>query len=83
MLVVLLGAALGMAGCAPDAICRTGEYPVIQIGGTGRACVADDDDPPAGYTRFPAGQAPGQGDDDWDLYWRTHTVDANGRTVTL
>lgn len=81
--MVLLGAALGMAGCAPDAICRDGEYPVVQVGGTGRTCVADDEEPPAGFTRFPAGQEPGQVDDDWDRYWRTHTVDANGQVVTL
>jgi hypothetical protein len=81
--VVLAGAGLLAAGCGPDAICRSGEYPVIQVGGTGRACVADGERPPSGFTRFPSGREPKHVDDKWDTYWRTHTVNSSGATVAL
>jgi hypothetical protein len=81
--VLLAGVAGLAAGCGPDAICRSGEYPVIQVGGTGRACVANGDQPPSGFARFPSGQEPEHVDDKWDTYWRTHTVNAQGQAVSL
>ncbi len=73
----------GLAGgCAfRDAICGSGHYPVHQIGGTGRQCVAKGEEPPAGWTRYPAGQEPKHVDDEWDVYWRTHTIDQDGEVV--
>lgn len=82
-LVVLALTALLAAGCGPDAICSSGEYPVIQVGGTGRACVAGDQQPPSGFARFPSGQEPKHVDDKWDAYWRTHTVNTTGQAVPL
>ncbi|MEU3660295.1 hypothetical protein AB0E77_11090 [Streptomyces sp. NPDC032940] len=79
-----LTAALMLGGCSVeyrDDICRDGEYPVTSVGGTGSACVADDEQPPQGYTRFPEGKVPRQVDDKWDVYWRTHMIDENGAIV--
>ena len=81
--VVALMAVLLLSGCAQDAICRSSEYPVLQTGGTGRQCVPEDQDPPAGWARFPAGQEPKRVDDEWDVYWRTHSLDATGKVVEL
>jgi hypothetical protein len=77
-----LPAVLLLAACGfQEAICRSGEYPVMQVGGTGRQCVADGEEPPAGFRRYPAGQEPKHVDDKWDVYWRTHTIDQNGNVV--
>ncbi|ANS65803.1 lipoprotein [Streptomyces lincolnensis] len=51
------------------------------MGGTGSACVSDDEKPPKGYTRYPEGKEPEHVDDKWDVYWRTHTVDENGKII--
>ncbi len=80
---VLAAAGVLTAACGPDAICSSGEYPVIQVGGTGRACVTDGQRPPSGFARFPAGQEPRHVDDKWDTYWQTHTVDPAGAAVAL
>jgi hypothetical protein len=80
---VLTASGFLAAGCGPDAICASGEYPVIQVGGTGRTCVADGQPPPSGFARFPAGQEPRHVDDKWDTYWRTHTVNPSGAVVSL
>jgi len=77
------GAVLSLGGCAQDAICGSGDYPVLQVGGTGRQCVAKGQQPPAGWSRFPAGQTPAHVDDKWDVFWRTHTLDKAGRTVEV
>jgi hypothetical protein len=77
ILVAVSGAAL-LTACGPDAICGGDDYPVIQVGGTGRSCVAKGEDPPAGFARYPAGKEPKHVDDEWDVYWRDHTVDAKG-----
>ena len=72
-----------LGGCAPEAICSDGEYPVAAVRSTtGRACVADDEQPPAGYVRFPDGKVPQHVDDEWDLYWQSHMLDATGRELT-
>jgi hypothetical protein len=76
-----LAATLLLGGCGEDAICRGGEYPVQTIGGTGRQCVPGDQDPPAGFTRYPAGKTPKHVDDQWDVYWRTHALDQQGNIV--
>ncbi|BCB91740.1 SCO0607 family lipoprotein [Phytohabitans suffuscus] len=71
-----------LAGCGfRDAICGSDQYPVLQVGGTGRQCVSESDGPPAGWTRFPAGKEPKHVDDEWDVYWRTHTIDESGEIV--
>ncbi|MBM2615875.1 hypothetical protein JIG36_09935 [Actinoplanes sp. LDG1-06] len=74
--------AMLLAGCIQDAICGSDDYPVLQTGGTGRQCVPSDQDPPAGFSRFPEGQEPKHVDDEWDVYWRTHTVDQSGKTIS-
>lgn len=71
-------------GCSmQDAICGGGEYPVMTIGATGSACVPDDEDPPKGYVRYPEGKVPEHVDDKWDMYWRTHSVDKDGRIIEV
>ena len=72
-----------LAGCGQDAICGGGHYPVQAIGATGRQCVADAQDPPAGFARYPAGKLPRHVDDKWDVYWRTHAVDQSGKVVDV
>ncbi|MFG2719297.1 SCO0607 family lipoprotein [Streptomyces sp. NPDC048416] len=72
--------ALAVPGCSSqDAICGGGEYPVVTVGSTGRACVDADQGPPKGYVRYPKGKVPQHVDDTWDRYWRSHTVDGNGK----
>ena len=59
--VLALGAALGASGCSlQERVCSSGEYPVRTVESTdgGMACVPDDEEPPAGYERFPAGEVP-------------------------
>ncbi|MEE1845064.1 SCO0607 family lipoprotein [Streptomyces sp. NPDC093108] len=71
-------------GCSmEDASCGGGEYPVMTIGGTGSACVPDHEDPPKGYVRYPKGKVPEHVDDKWDVYWRTHSVDKDGRIIEV
>jgi hypothetical protein len=79
--LVLATTGLLLTGCGNDAICGGGEYPVQSIGGTGRQCVSDGQDPPSGFARYPAGKEPKHVDDQWDVYWRTHTVDDKGDIV--
>ncbi|MFG3157101.1 SCO0607 family lipoprotein [Streptomyces sp. NPDC048219] len=77
-------AALALSGCSleyREDVCSHGEYPVTSIGGTGSACVSDDERPPAGYTRYPEGKVPRHVDDKWDVYWRTHMTDESGAVV--
>ncbi|MFD0026519.1 SCO0607 family lipoprotein [Streptomyces sp. NPDC058382] len=74
--------AFAITGCSQeDATCGGGEYPVLNVGSTGSACVSDDDEPPAGYTRYPEGKVPEHVGDKWDTYWQTHTVDKNGKII--
>jgi hypothetical protein len=71
-----------VGGCAADAICSSGEYPVKQVNSvTGSTCVPDDEEPPAGYVRYPAGKVPKHVDDEWDKYWSTRAIDVNGNVV--
>jgi hypothetical protein len=72
-----------LSGCIPQAICAGDAYPVMRVGGTGRQCVAEGAEPPAGFVRFPAGKVPEKVDDEWDVYWRTHTLDESGTTVEV
>ncbi|WP_250008239.1 SCO0607 family lipoprotein [Actinoplanes sp. M2I2] len=71
------------AGCSiRDAICSSGEYPVAAVDSlTGRACVADGEQPPTGYVRFPEGKVPEHVGDEWDTYWGEHKLDENGNEV--
>ncbi|NJQ01782.1 hypothetical protein HCK00_14885 [Streptomyces sp. PLAI1-29] len=74
-----VAAAMTLSACSVrDAICSDGEYPVHSIGGTGRACVSEDEEPPKEYVRYPEGKTPKMVDDKWDIYWRTHTLDKDG-----
>ncbi|WP_073789046.1 SCO0607 family lipoprotein [Streptomyces sp. CB01580] len=82
-LTALTAAAL-LTGCSfEDSICSDGEYPVMTIGATGSACVPNDEQPPKGYVRYPEGKVPKHVDDKWDMYWRTHTLDTNGKIITV
>ncbi|MFE5730065.1 SCO0607 family lipoprotein [Streptomyces sp. NPDC056528] len=78
-------AALTLTGCSGlsfrDDICSKGEYPVMTVGATGSACVKDGEKVPEGYTRHPEGKVPQKVDDEWDVYWRTHTVDKEGDII--
>jgi hypothetical protein len=82
MLVVAVVAAVSLGGCIDDAICGSDDYPVLQVGGTGRQCVPAGEEPPAGFARFPAGQEPKHVDDEWDVYWRSHTLDQGGKVTS-
>jgi hypothetical protein len=81
--LALTTTALLVGGCGNDAICGGGEYPVQSINGTGRQCVSDQRQPPAGFARYPAGKEPRHVDDKWDVYWRTHAFDAAGNVITV
>lgn len=83
MAAAACAAALLLGGCTQDAICGSGDYPVLQTGGTGRQCIPKGQDPPAGWSRYPSGQEPKHVDDSWDVFWRTHTVDRTGKTVEI
>ncbi|WP_416985597.1 SCO0607 family lipoprotein [Streptomyces sp. T028] len=66
-----------------DAQCSGGEYPVLAVNGSGGACVEDGQEPPKGYARYPEGKVPEYVDDKWDKYWNTHTLDENGKIITI
>ncbi|MER5883360.1 hypothetical protein ABT160_05990 [Streptomyces sp. NPDC001941] len=86
MAAVLAGgvALVTLSGCSfRDDICAGGEYPVMTVGDTGSACVKDGEKVPQGYTRYPEGKVPQQVDDKWDVYWRTHSVDKDGKTIEV
>lgn len=77
-------AAAALTGCSiRDDICSDGEYPVLAVGNTGSACVTDGEQPPEGWARYPEGKVPKQVDDEWDVYWRTHTLDENGKIIDV
>ncbi|MFE9253230.1 SCO0607 family lipoprotein [Streptomyces sp. NPDC007088] len=77
-------AVLSLTGCAyEEAICSGGEYPVMTVGATGSACVADEQEPPKGYVRYPKGKVPRKVDDQWDVYWRDHTLDRHGSIIEV
>ncbi|ROQ35499.1 hypothetical protein EDD98_4563 [Streptomyces sp. PanSC19] len=80
-----LASALLLTGCGfqiHDRVCGSGHYPVKAVGNTsGGDCVADGQEPPEGYVRYPEGQVPEWVDDEWDRYWSTVVVDAEGRVV--
>ncbi|MFF9769087.1 SCO0607 family lipoprotein [Streptomyces sp. NPDC053086] len=73
-----------LTGCSleyKEDICSDGEYPVITVGGTGGSCVKDGEEPPPDSVRYPQGKVPQHVDDKWDVYWRTHTLDKNGKII--
>ncbi|WP_229860344.1 SCO0607 family lipoprotein [Streptomyces litmocidini] len=78
-------AVVALTGCAGveyrEDICSSGEYPALSVGGTGSVCVSDKQEPPAGFVRYPEGKVPRQVDDEWDVYWNTHTLDKNGNVI--
>ncbi|MEU1184535.1 hypothetical protein ABZ464_44375 [Streptomyces sp. NPDC005820] len=66
-----------------DAQCGDGEYPVLAVNSSGGQCVQDGQEPPKGWARYPEGKVPEYVGDRWDEYWTTHTLDENGKIVTL
>ena len=66
-----------------DAMCGSGEYPVLHVGSAGSACAPDGEEPPKGYARYPEGKVPQHVGDKWDTYWSTRTLDENGKTIEL
>ncbi|CAL9637198.1 SCO0607 family lipoprotein [Streptomyces sp. enrichment culture] len=80
-----LAATAALTGCSlleyRENICRSGEYPVLAVNNSGSGCVTDGEAPPPGYARYPEGKVPRQVDDEWDVYWRTHTLDEHGTVV--
>lgn len=74
-----------LTGCSlfKERICQDGEYPVHAVGSSGRACKPDGKEPSQGYVRYPEGKVPEYTDDEWDIYWRTHTIDENGQITEL
>ncbi len=80
-----VAAVVALTGCAGveyrEDICSSAEYPVLSVGGTGSACVSDEQEPPAGFVRYPEGKVPRQVDDKWDVYWNTHTLDKDGNII--
>lgn len=84
LILACAAAAAVMTGCSiEEATCGGGEYPVLSVGGTGSACVPNDQEPPKDYTRYPEGKVPEHVGDEWDTYWQTHTVDEDGRIVEV
>ncbi|MEV0135142.1 hypothetical protein AB0H83_42660 [Dactylosporangium sp. NPDC050688] len=86
LLTPLLAAALltaSLTGCSlKERICRSGEHPVKAVGNaTGRTCVRDGTDPPAGYVRYPADKTPTHVGDEWDRYWSDKVLDERGNLV--
>lgn len=79
----LLAGVLSTGGCSwQEHICGSGEYPVKAVGSTtGSACVADGQEPPKGYVRYPEGKVPRVVGDEWDEYWSTVVVDERGVVV--
>jgi hypothetical protein len=84
LVTALVAATVALGGCpVREHICSGGDYPVKAVGNkTGRTCVPEGQDPPAGYVRYPAGKVPKYVDDEWDRYWRTVVVDENGNVVS-
>ncbi|KWV34753.1 hypothetical protein AWV63_00080 [Micromonospora rifamycinica] len=85
--VVLAGVGLSglllTGGCGfQEDICGDGEYPAIAVGGQGgSACFPEGQEPTAPYVRYPEGKVPQHVDDEWDVYWRDHGIDANGTII--
>ncbi|MEV4426166.1 SCO0607 family lipoprotein [Streptomyces sp. R-07] len=83
LVVAGMTAALLLTGCASqERVCGSGRYPVKAVGNTdGQDCVADGQEPPEGYVRYPAGMVPEYVGDKWDRHWGTVVMDDEGRTV--
>jgi hypothetical protein len=77
-----LAVALLTAGCSlNEKVCGGDSYPVAAVGTTGRDCVRQGEEPPAGYVRYPEGKVPKHVGDEWDEYWDTHVIDESGAVV--
>ncbi|MFB7113621.1 SCO0607 family lipoprotein [Streptomyces sp. NPDC056190] len=75
---------VALTGCSyQEDVCSRGKYPVLQVNGPGGDCVANGDEPPAEYTRYPEGKVPQQVNDKWDVYWSTRTLDKDGNVIDL
>lgn len=63
--ILALVAVMSVSGCR-ERTCIEGEYPARSVDhpDTGRVCVPDGQEPPAGYERFPEGQVPTYVDQD-------------------
>ncbi|WP_247669168.1 SCO0607 family lipoprotein [Micromonospora sp. H61] len=78
-----LGGLMVTTGCSfREDICAGGEYPAIAVGGQGgSACFPDGQEPTPPYVRYPEGKVPQHVDDEWDVYWRSHGIDANNNII--
>ncbi|MFC3410819.1 SCO0607 family lipoprotein [Streptomyces lusitanus] len=80
-------AVVAVTGCAgfeyKEDICGADEYPALSVGGTGSMCVSNNEEPPAGFVKYPQGKVPQQVGDKWDLYWQDHTLDEDGKVVDV
>lgn len=68
LLAALLATGL-LSGClAGERMCSSDEYPVysVEFPESGRACVSDDAEPPAGYARYPEGRVPEYASEDYN-----------------
>ncbi|AEV87304.1 lipoprotein [Actinoplanes sp. SE50] len=75
-------ACLVLSGCTfQDAECSDGEYPAAQVDGPGSYCVPDGQEPDPGFVRYPAGRVPRHVGDEWDVYWQSHRLDAQGNEI--
>ncbi|MFF5761898.1 SCO0607 family lipoprotein [Streptomyces tanashiensis] len=83
LVLASIGAALLLTGCSlQERVCGYGRYPVKAVGDVGEDCVADGQEPPEGWVRYPAGMVPEYIGDTWDRHWDGVVVDADGRPVT-
>ncbi|MCQ9135273.1 MULTISPECIES: hypothetical protein [Streptomyces] len=82
----VLAAVPALGGCSlriEEAVCGGGSYPVLAVNSGGGDCVPDDEEPAAGWARYPKGKEPEKVGDEWDVYWSTRTLDEKGRIIEL
>lgn len=82
----VVAAVVALSGCSlqiEEAVCGGGSYPVLAVNSGGGDCVPDDEEPAAGWARYPKGKEPEKVGDEWDVYWSTRTLDENGRIIEL
>ncbi|MFG3495972.1 SCO0607 family lipoprotein [Streptomyces sp. NPDC047928] len=82
--LALAGAAtaLLLTGCSiQDRMCGSDSYPVKAVRDTGGDCVANGQEPPEGWVRYPEGKVPEYVGDKWDVYWGDKLLDEKGRLI--
>ncbi|MFI6642059.1 SCO0607 family lipoprotein [Streptomyces sp. NPDC050504] len=85
LLAIALFGAAALTGCSglefKDAVCGNDAYPVLAVNSTGSDCTPKGEEPAPGYARYPEGKVPKEVDDEWDVYWRSHTLDEKGNII--